>query len=359
MPIDVDPLIHALYEAPLFSGGWAEFTKVLQATLLSTDCALISYGSTAGPPVIGEYCGDPATAALYERYYGAINPWMPAIQKLPTGVVATGEELLAIERLQRTEFYNEFGRKCGVVHTAGVVLISKPGQLAFLSVDRGEGAGEFPAEQVTLLARLVPHLQRAVRIQHALQAPAGPVDEPLKPGEARFLLDSTGRVLQATAEAESLLRAGVVRLRHGAHLDLTGLCDFPLREALAAAVPVERTFPAKTRGTLRPVVELRPTLLRTTNLFARTLSFVLTLRFPPGFSHPLQRFALQWGLTIAEIHLVQALQSGRSLRACAAERGISYNTVKTQLASIYAKSSCRSQAQLMRALLDSANHPAG
>lgn len=336
MSLALEPLLDLLYEAPLHAGGWAAFAQSLQQSLRSTDCALVSYTSLAAPPEVSEYSGDPATAQLYERHYGGVNPWLRPISQLALGTVATDEELLPFHRFRSTEFYNDFGRTHAVVHTAGVVLRRGAGQLAFISLDRGEQAGPFPADQVELLHRLTPHLQRAVRIQTAL-AGDGPAADP---EEIQFVLDSGGRVLQCTAAAEKLLRLGDVAIRANRELDLTRLCPFALGPAISAGVPVERQFPALP---LRPRVTLRPTSTR--SLFGRRATFALSIRFaaPPS--------ALAWRLTPAEFRLAEQLRGGNNLRQSAAALGISYNTAKTQLAAIYSKSNCRSQSQLVSALL--------
>jgi DNA-binding CsgD family transcriptional regulator len=336
MSLALEPLLDLLYEAPLHEGGWGAFAQSLQKSMRSTDCALVSYSSLAAPPAVSEYSGDPATAELYERHYGAVNPWLRPISQLGLGTVATDEELLPMDRFRSTEFYNDFGRRHAVVHTAGVVLHRGPGQLAFISLDRGEQAGPFPADQVQLLHRLTPHLQRAVRIQTALaeKAPAP------SPDEIQFVLDCAGRVLQCTAAAEQLLRLGDIALRANRELDLTRLCPFPLGPAISAGVPVEKQFPALP---FRPQVSLRPTPTR--NPFGQRAAFALSVRF--AVSTP----ALEWRMTAAEFRLAEQLRGGSNLRQSAVALGISYNTAKTQLAAIYSKSNCRSQSQLVSALL--------
>jgi DNA-binding CsgD family transcriptional regulator len=61
--------------------------------------------------------------------------------------------------------------------------------------------------------------------------------------------------------------------------------------------------------------------------------------------------ARSYGLTPSETRLALALLEGQSLRAAAAATAISYQTARSQLKQIFAKTGTRRQAELVRALL--------
>jgi DNA-binding CsgD family transcriptional regulator len=69
-----------------------------------------------------------------------------------------------------------------------------------------------------------------------------------------------------------------------------------------------------------------------------------------------------FGLAPAECRLALLLGDGKSLSEISQELGVSRNTLKTQIASIYAKTGASRQSQLVRLLLQfpgEANSPAG
>jgi DNA-binding CsgD family transcriptional regulator len=60
-----------------------------------------------------------------------------------------------------------------------------------------------------------------------------------------------------------------------------------------------------------------------------------------------------YGLTIAEAHLTTVLLEGHSLREAAELCGVTQNTAKTQLKSVFAKTQVRRQGELIKLLLTS------
>jgi pimeloyl-ACP methyl ester carboxylesterase/DNA-binding NarL/FixJ family response regulator len=98
----------------------------------------------------------------------------------------------------------------------------------------------------------------------------------------------------------------------------------------------------------------RPMVFHVTQLsgpsFKRTFALVRTteLGWPDNLSVTI-RDAFQ--LTSAEIDIVRSLAEGRSVKAIAIERGRSFETVRSQIRSILAKTETRSQSELIRITL--------
>jgi DNA-binding CsgD family transcriptional regulator len=80
-----------------------------------------------------------------------------------------------------------------------------------------------------------------------------------------------------------------------------------------------------------------------------SLLLTLTLVAPHGNA---QRSVLRaaFGLSSAEAHLASAMVTGRSLADCAQERNVAICTIRTQLASLYAKTGTRRQSELVALL---------
>lgn len=74
---------------------------------------------------------------------------------------------------------------------------------------------------------------------------------------------------------------------------------------------------------------------------------------------PLGQLGSAFQLTPAEIRLWEALSEGRSLAGIAARNGVSVNTLRVQLASIYRKTGAHRQADLVRMALSFEALPAG
>jgi pimeloyl-ACP methyl ester carboxylesterase/DNA-binding CsgD family transcriptional regulator len=114
---------------------------------------------------------------------------------------------------------------------------------------------------------------------------------------------------------------------------------------------------------LRSVVTDNPVIMRISAVDSadeRHLALALSteLVWPEGFS---QTVAEAFGLTAAEVEVVQAITLGQPLKDIADARGRSVETVRTQMRSILAKTETHSQSELVRvvlALMDVALLPA-
>ncbi|MBI3513246.1 MAG: helix-turn-helix transcriptional regulator, partial [Proteobacteria bacterium] len=83
------------------------------------------------------------------------------------------------------------------------------------------------------------------------------------------------------------------------------------------------------------------------------VSAALVLVHDPArqLAHPSKRLRARFGLTQAETALAHALLDGKRLAEIATERGVSIETVRTQLRALFRKTGVSRQADLMRLLL--------
>ena len=68
-------------------------------------------------------------------------------------------------------------------------------------------------------------------------------------------------------------------------------------------------------------------------------------------SHVIRTLARDYGLTPAEARLVSGLVQGKRLREIASEVGVSMNTIRTQLKSVFRKTDTHRQVDLVRMAL--------
>ena len=69
-----------------------------------------------------------------------------------------------------------------------------------------------------------------------------------------------------------------------------------------------------------------------------------------NFARKLQPFADHYQLTMAELRLVIVLQEGRGLKAAARRIGVGYETVRTQVKSVFMKTGAKRQAEIISLL---------
>ncbi len=159
--------------------------------------------------------------ALEDRY-AAINPWMPKKMLMPSGALHRTEELYPEDELVKTEFYADLMAPNDLFKGFGISLFNDR-RFTFLSIIRSKKAGAPTAEEMRLLAQLTPHLQRALQVHERLElsSPLGAtalaaLDE-LKRGV--IFVGTNRRMIYANRAAERILAD-----RDGLFLDGKGAC---------------------------------------------------------------------------------------------------------------------------------------
>lgn len=263
--------------------------------------------------------------------------------------------------LERTAFYADVLVPMDVHHSLGVLIASEGQRFVGLSVSRCKRSSAFEGADVELLRWLKPHLG----VVHALQARQALLSVPsaneAQPGLATFCLGWEGELLDANLSASDMLVEGdsPLRLRERklwlkmrsdrevmadrlAGLEAGkyagGAAHWAIHDAIggiwafvaARTVPMERLPTDLLLSVPRIVVKIRP---------VESLA--------PG---RLLAFRETFGLTSAEADLAAILLDLGSLSACRLRLEKSYETMRTQLRALFAKTGTTCQAELIRTL---------
>jgi DNA-binding CsgD family transcriptional regulator/PAS domain-containing protein len=359
-----EALLDAVYAAPLEPVPWQGLLARLRDELDALAATLILRPPTPEDPGLLLTEGGAArwTASYQERYF-VLDPFVD----LPLGEVVALDEVVPLAELLASEFYRRFMEPAGVLHVIGFDVREPDGLEARLRISRSGESPAFGERERGVLARLAPHLRRAVRIQARVARTeserdlfAGAIDR-LSMGT--ILLDERGRVLRTNRVADDLLRRGVGLSVAGGRLRAAGAEASRGLERL-----IERALADRAAG--------RPSLvqgLRLRRPDGGALS-VLARPVPPApWSEgsgapalaifvgdpderpavPLELVRQLFGFTRAEALLATALARGQSLDESAAELGIARNTARAHLRAIFAKTGASRQAELVRLVLRS------
>src|SRR3982751_3462193 len=100
-------LVDALYESALNSDRWPAFLELLSHALAAPASCVLFYDATDPRAAVEASIGlDPAATKVYGAHYGALDPWAQALalgHRLRPGVVCTGDSLIALSALRKTE----------------------------------------------------------------------------------------------------------------------------------------------------------------------------------------------------------------------------------------------------------------
>lgn len=262
------------------------------------------------------------------------------------GTVIIGTDLVSEREQFSSRFHNEFGIGAGMHRMLGSVIADGADRagLPFTNLCwyRGGGEADFQPDEKRLLCQLLPHLERLLSIQFALQARRG--------GSAALMLKRDGTVLHHDP------RAGSMRIVGGKLLQLGEHCSPSIADALRMVAdggrPVAILFRERDSYHLRRAL-LSPCMPEQAGYFGDAVmpAFALTLYSPPRLG-PEGEAALMrlYQLTEAEARVAVALVNGATPADIAQRHQVAISTVRTQVRAVFDKCGVSKHVDLVQAL---------
>jgi DNA-binding CsgD family transcriptional regulator len=357
-------LLGSLYDAAMEPDLWDAFLQQLAETTCAQSAGLVMLDVSRNVFTMSRsWKFDPEATRLYQERYGSMDVWAQRGLAKRAVLTCTSEALCPLSELATTEVYNDFMLRFGVEHAMFAVAENTGSRLACVSLYRNSSRPEFTTSDLATLRVLTPHVQRAFKLHFKFSdlkaqseglekaidmLPTGMIffgakgnvafmnrSASLTVGERDGLL-ATHAGLQAERAAESSLLVKTIR---EACATLTG-------EGLSAGGTV-----MVSRRTRRPlqiqISPIRDMAIET----SQPVSAVAFVRDPNQRQRPPQDILRTlFGFSPAENRVALLLGEGRSPREIAQAIGVSFNTVRSQMKSIFAKAGVKRQGELIRLL---------
>jgi len=372
IPCDVpefSALVRLVYEGALDPIGWRNFLKLIIDRLRGNVAVLILRVPQLGEiPLKVAIGATPEGDAHYYQRFMALDPFV----QLPEGRAVTMHDFVNPAELERSEYFREWLMPLDTVYAIGVDLRDKARYHARLRICRPREAGNFTREDCGFVESFVPHLKTAIQLFSELDAVrsersfyAEAMDQLTL---ATIVLDENCRILHANGLAESILAENdgiakandVLQLAH--HED-----SKRFRELFARALEAQRN----SRPGLVDVMKVRrlsgradiglvirpstSSVGRNSERLNAAIAVFLSADQPDTQETSVPSDVIQklFGLTPKEATLALRLAAGASLQEASDELGISPNTARAHLRSIFTKTGVDRQAKLVRVLLKS------
>src|SRR5262245_10958756 len=164
-------LVDLIYEAAVDPAGWPCFLDEF-ADALNGHCVNLSYfaAGVPAPSIATAVRWDPEAIKEYQVYFGQHDPWARMILEnglLRPGCMRFGEEYVSKADLEKSEFYNDYGRRIGLVGGISAMLRQDGPSVSIISACALPNK-PFGTDQLDFFKVLVPHLQRALQIHRRL-----------------------------------------------------------------------------------------------------------------------------------------------------------------------------------------------
>ena len=363
-------LIEGIYEAGMDGSRWPAFMEKLGCSLKAgfgnlwlLDKTNWSFNHEDSGAVCAFSGLDASTVDRYKRHYAPLNVWLPNALDLAEGALTVSSSLYPDHRLKGTEFHDVFLRPNDLFYAVGSSVAKRGTTDVRMSFVRSERAGRYVPEELDLVQQLMPHLRNAVVLHRELYqtralAASGMAALELVPVGV-ILLNSSGLLAHANRRAHDLFaRTGTLRFgaggtpqaaAPGANAQLQRLIQDAVRTGAGNGLAHGGTLQLQGPGGRLQVLV---TPLAAAIVFSEGAMAAIFCSDPDAAIGPLsKRLERMYGMTPAEALLTEALVAGKSLQEYAETRGVTMNTVRTQLKSATAKTGSRRQADLVRIVL--------
>lgn len=358
-------LIERIYDAATDASAIPEV--LAQLTTAFDACAATFFTPSLSPQqggLMAQHQIDAGMLQRYQAYYGQVDPWWQAGQRMQRDVAArphVDEELVPIEVLRRSEFFADFLRPAGLERGLTAIVQVPVGGTAHegaLAFHGARGHPGFTEDHKRALGLLLPHLQRSVRLSAQLAAAKSRAHAGLEVLEAMahgaVLLDQTQSVLHVSASSHATLQRAGILVQNGR------LASRLPRNQHALDALLDRAFgepPSGGAAALRPSDRGRAIIVasypvpRSSELLSGTDQARALLLFRDSNREAItawDAFSVAFRLTAAELRVCQSMARGLTLAEHSASVGVTLNTTRSQLKAVFSKVSVSRQAELIR-----------
>jgi len=364
-------LIERIYEAVIEPDSWNAFIQDV-SDLLGGPAIQMSLRLPDAVPDLDTF----RSVGLDETYQPAFIkhvleglPWGSLGNETYEARFGSAKDVLPDRPVEETAFYRDFMEPQGLAADWPIIhmIAQEAGMpLSGIVIYRRKGGREFEVDDLALLDSLVPHLSRAYalhaqlsHVRHEREALAEVTDR-LPIGV--IMLDASGRILHTNRSASQILRAeDGLTLDRGRPAAVDSFENRDLQEKINRAVkdPTRRADPggevmiiSRESGRRALSVMVGPLLIVRPEHVTDEARAILFIADTEGHQiDKTQNLETLYQLTHAEADLVRLISEGRSLEQVANERGVTINTVRSQLKQVFSKTDTNRQGELVHLVL--------
>lgn len=374
---ELSDLIGQIYETVLDSATWATvLEKVCRFVGASASRIYWRDACNAEAETIYSWGFQPQFLDVYRRNYVSLNPLYPASVFINPGEIFSSQDLVPSHEFQASRFFKEWVAPQGFFDAAIFNIQRYQTSAAAFTVITGRDYGAVDDAMRYRLTLLAPHLQRAVLIGRELgkrDLQSQSLEGALNLVEAGvFILDGEGRAVWSNHAGTALLtkgdvvRASAPRLtlgspdaNHALRIGLSGSPgrSDPMSPREQAVIKMVDVHGATWTGCLMrlPAHSATQSAFQEVGPSARAALFIRPAEVVP--TSGIEACARQYGLTPAEVRVLNAVMEIDTVSDIAAGLGISTNTVKKHLSALFEKTGVSRRAALVKTVM-AATHSA-
>jgi len=366
-------LVGLIYESALDRDSWPELLQLLADSMHSKAAVFRVSDVVSDEALMGVSFGhDDSYMRQYREHYIHNDPYRPALKHYPAGKFYPGQAAIPYKEVEKHEFFNDLLVQNGLYYTLGGFAMRDNALAYQVIVQRGKEAGDFSQQEIDQFNRLIPHFQRAFKInQHIakIEHHGEIVEESLDQLSIGVLLiDEEGVAFHLNKKADEIIAA-----QEGLSLVSGRLVTSSLSDSARLQKIISNAIGHMTDGEMavgeamslmNSSVDMKPVSILVTPLNAKNreqLSFLhrrasaaVFIGSPSQAEQPnVDIIRMLYGLTEAEARLTSALAMGHNLNEICSFYMITIHTARSHLKTVFEKTGCSRQAELVKLILTS------
>jgi DNA-binding CsgD family transcriptional regulator/PAS domain-containing protein len=357
-------IVGTIYDCALDPALWPEaLREVCQASNFVAGLIEVTELSSGSVRLQQYWNYDPAWLERVREYAEDIAAVWASVPNLMTRSL---EEPMCVSRevpqfLTTTcRYYREWVRPQGFIDATVLMVLRERSRIGSVSMSRHESAGGVTDRDLRVIELFAPHLRRAVAISDVLNMQTvkiGTFESAFDLLQAGVLFaDHDCKIIHANRAARAMLDKGSpIQSVHGELKTQLPQTTAALKKAVAVAM--EPAIGRMGIGVPVPQSEGDPAYIHVLPLMSgdtrsrlapRASAALFVTVKDGGAGPPAEAIAAVFDLSPAEIRILQRLLAGRAPAEIAGDLGLAMPTVRSHLASIYAKTCTSRQSDLIR-----------
>ena len=349
-------VIGSIYDAALNPELWSSVLRqvgeLLGGTMVGISLVRGEKSSFVGYGISTDVARD------YEAHYRYVDPVRLHLDRSPIGIYSS-RQIVPKSNLRFEEIFGDFGRMNGLAYCMQGYLFREDRCSALIGTCRTAEMDEFEPAEVEMLAKLAPHLERALKVQiasTAAQEQANIMATALdRWPTAVFAIGAGGRVVFANESAELLLteidgllvREGRLQTKTDTQ---TQQFDGMLKRALGgedAACESGSMLLERAPGRRPLSIQVLPCSAANAGILGMGTRALVFVSNPEKADQAGQRRLQElYKLTRSEAALAHIVSTGIGVKAAARTLGIAPSTARTHLRRTFEKTGAGRQAEL-------------
>jgi DNA-binding CsgD family transcriptional regulator/PAS domain-containing protein len=364
--------VEMLYAAAGGSASWSDALLAIENLTDSTAAVinLVPKGPNNKPKnMVGSIALE--NVAEWEREYMVMCPRVAAGLAMPNAPYICDYMILSEAEMDRDPVY-EWYQRHDLRYFIGSTLVDTPQYKVMWSLQRSKEQGHAQRPEIDLVELLNPHLAQALTLAVRL----GTLDQQCRfdlalidaMPQAVFALDRAGKVVMTNARAEGLLSEGDALVAVDGKLECRLGSDHARFDSAVAAALDEATIEHRggwvrieRTSSRRALMAFVAPLISSESPFGGMEPKALIIIGDAAEALAVDEKALHdlFNLTQVEARLACALSAGHSIESAAALFGVQPETVRSELKSVFRKTSVNRQQDLVRLITSLSLTPRG